>query len=69
MFRDNALKAKIARGEPTLGVWLQMSEPSIAEIASLVGYDCLILDNEHGFASLDTTVHMMRAARAPTATT
>ncbi|SDF75597.1 HpcH/HpaI aldolase family protein [Thalassobaculum litoreum] len=68
MFRDNALKAKIARGEPTLGVWLQMSEPSIAEIASLVGYDCLILDNEHGFASLDTTVHMMRAAQAGNAT-
>ncbi|MDF1792345.1 MAG: aldolase/citrate lyase family protein [Thalassobaculaceae bacterium] len=68
MLRDNALKAKILAGEPTLGVWLQMSDPSIAEIASLVGYDCLILDNEHGFASLDTTVHMMRAAQAGNAT-
>ena len=35
MFRENALKAKIAAGQPTLGVWLQMSDPSIAEIASL----------------------------------
>lgn len=68
MFRENVLKAKIAAGQPTLGVWLQMSDPSIAEIASLVGYDCLILDNEHGFASLDTTVHMMRAAQAGNAT-
>lgn len=68
MFRDNTLKAKIQAGRPTLGVWLQMSEPSIAEIASLVGYDCLILDNEHGFASIETTVHMMRAAQAGDAT-
>ena len=68
MFRENALKAKIARGETALGVWLQMAQPSIAEIASLVGYDCLILDNEHGHGSLDTTVHMMRAAQAGNAT-
>jgi len=68
MFRDNTLKSKIDAGETALGVWLQLADPSIAEIASLVGYDCLILDNEHGFASLDTTVHMMRAAQAGDAT-
>lgn len=68
MFRENTLKSKIQAGQSTLAVWLQLSTPSIAEIASLVGYDCLILDNEHGHASLETTVHMMRAAQAGEAT-
>lgn len=64
MFRTNTLKAKIAAGETALGVWLQLADPAVAEIASLIGYDCLILDNEHGYASLETLVHMMRAAQA-----
>lgn len=68
MFRPNHLKTIIAAGEPALGVWLQLGEPSIAEIASLCGYDFLILDNEHGKASIDTTVHAMRAAQAGRAT-
>ena len=53
MFRPNHLKSTIAAGESALGVWLQLGEPSIAEIASLAGYDFLILDNEHGPASLE----------------
>lgn len=64
MFRPNHLRSVIAAGEPALGVWLQLGEPSIAEIASLAGYDFLILDNEHGPASLEGTVHSMRAAQA-----
>lgn len=68
MFRPNHLKATIAAGTPALGVWLQLGEPSIAEIASLAGYDFLILDNEHGSASLEATVHCMRAAQAGRAT-
>jgi len=68
MFRPNHLKAVIAAGKPALGVWLQLGEPSIAEIASLAGYDFLILDNEHGPASLPATVHSMRAAQAGNAT-
>lgn len=68
MFRKNHLKTIIAADEPAHGVWLQMGEPSIAEIASLCGYDFLILDNEHGPAALETTVHSMRAAQAGRAT-
>lgn len=68
MFRPNHLKTIIAAGEPAHGVWLQLGEPSIAEIASLCGYDFLILDNEHGPASLEATVHSMRAAQAGRAT-
>ncbi|MEQ8394063.1 aldolase/citrate lyase family protein [Thalassobaculum sp.] len=68
MFRKNHLKAIIAADEPAHGVWLQLGEPSIAEIASLCGYDFLILDNEHGPAALETTVHSMRAAQAGRAT-
>ncbi|NQW10381.1 MAG: aldolase [Alphaproteobacteria bacterium] len=68
MFRANHLKATIEAGEPALGVWLQLGEPSIAEIASLAGYDFLILDNEHGPASIETTIQCMRAAQAGRAT-
>jgi 4-hydroxy-2-oxoheptanedioate aldolase len=68
MFRENRLKRRIKAGKPSLGVWLQIADPSAAEIASLSGYDFLILDNEHGYASLDTLVHMMRAAQSTDAT-
>ena len=64
MFRENRLKRRLEAGKASLGVWLQMGEPSIAEIASLSGYDFIIIDNEHGPGSLETTVHMMRAAQA-----
>ncbi len=68
MFRDNTLKRRLASGEPSLGAWLQLAEPSIAEIASLVGYDFLILDNEHGPGAIETTIQSLRAAQAGTAT-
>lgn len=68
MFRANHLKSVIAADEPALGVWLQLGEPSIVEIASLAGYDFLILDNEHGPASIETTIQCLRAAQAGQAT-
>ena len=68
MFRANHLKTTITADQPALGVWLQLGEPSIAEIASLAGYDFLILDNEHGPASIETTIQCIRAAQAGRAT-
>tara|TARA_Y100000588_G_scaffold372919_1_gene446107 strand:+ start:3806 stop:4300 length:495 start_codon:yes stop_codon:yes gene_type:complete len=41
--------------------------PSIVEMASHAGYDFIIIDNEHGQMTLDTTIDMMRAADLGTA--
>ncbi len=64
MFKENRLKRRMAAGERAFGIWLQTAEPTFAELAGLVGYDVLILDNEHGPADLQRSVEMMRAAEA-----
>ena len=61
MYRENALKAKIRRGEPALGCWLFMGSPVIAESLAFAGFDGLIIDHEHAPGGLETAVHQMRA--------
>lgn len=69
MFRENHLKKTIANGEPTIGVWLSIPAPTIAEIMSHVGYDFMIIDNEHGQMTLESSTDMMRGAMVGHTTT
>lgn len=62
MFRPNLLKSKLAKGEKSLGIWLQSGEPLFAEIVAHVGFDFFIIDNEHGCGSLQSAIGQMRAA-------
>ena len=62
MRQANILKQKINDGKPVIGMWVGLPCPSIAEMASHVGYDFIIIDNEHGQMTLETTIDMMRAA-------
>ena len=41
------IKEKLARGEPSIGTWMSMAHPSIAEILSMAGYDFVVVDTEH----------------------
>lgn len=61
MRSHNPLKTKIASGQPTLGVWLGIPSPTVAEIAGLSGFDYAIIDSEHGPIGLETSIDMMRA--------
>lgn len=61
MLRPNALKARLARREPSLGAWLFMASPPAAELLSHVGFDALIVDLEHAPAGLGDAVDQLRA--------
>ena len=68
MYRPNRLKARLAAGEKSLGTWLQSAEPTFAEMASIAGFDFLIIDQEHGAGDRQAAVDAMRAASAGPAT-
>jgi 2-dehydro-3-deoxyglucarate aldolase len=35
------------RGEPSIGSWMSMAHPSIAEILAMAGYDWVVIETEH----------------------
>ena len=41
------LKGKLKNGHLTLGSWITIAHPAIAEIMSNVGFDWLVIDLEH----------------------
>jgi 4-hydroxy-2-oxoheptanedioate aldolase len=65
--RSSIIKEKLARNEPALVITLHFTDPSVFELASLMGFHGLWIDLEHHAHSLETAMHMMRAARVGTA--
>jgi 2-keto-3-deoxy-L-rhamnonate aldolase RhmA len=41
------VKEKMRRGEPSIGSWMSMAHPSIAEILAMAGYDWVVIETEH----------------------
>ena len=44
---DTSLKKKIKAGELTLGSWITIGHPNVAEILANAGFDWLVIDIEH----------------------
>lgn len=61
--RNSRIKAKLQRNEPALVTTLHLTDPSIFELTSLMGFDGIWMDMEHHAYSLETAAHLMRAAR------
>lgn len=61
--RKSIIKDKLARGETALAVQLHLTDPSVFELASLMGFDGIWMDMEHHPYSLETAGNLMRAAR------
>src|SRR6185437_152013 len=61
--RTSKVKAKLSRGEPVLVPALHFTDPSVYEMTSLMGFDCIWMDLEHHAYSVETAGHLMRAAR------
>jgi 4-hydroxy-2-oxoheptanedioate aldolase len=61
--RTSKIKAKLKRNEPVLLTTLHLTDPSLYELASLMGFDGLWMDLEHHGYSLETAMTLMRAAR------
>ena len=68
MNRPRPLDTRLAamlRGQQTLrGIFNGIPSPAIVEMCAYAGFDFVIIDNEHGTASLETTENMLRAALA-----
>lgn len=58
------LKAKLASGQPVLGVWNVIAAPTVTEIFAMAGFDFGILDMEHGPFDLQALEAGVRACEA-----
>lgn len=61
---DDRMPALLRGGRRLRGTFNGIASPAIVEMCAFAGFDFLLIDNEHGSASLETTEHMLRAARA-----
>lgn len=61
---DMRLPAMLRSGQRLRGVFNGIASPAIVEMCAFAGFDFLVIDNEHGSASIETTEHLLRAARA-----
>jgi 4-hydroxy-2-oxoheptanedioate aldolase len=61
--RPSKIKAKLKRNEPVLLTTLHLTDASLFELASLMGFDGIWMDLEHHGYSVETASALMRAAR------
>jgi 4-hydroxy-2-oxoheptanedioate aldolase len=59
----NALKEKLAKGEPALGVFVSYPSPDVVEMCGYLGFDFVLLDAEHGPMGVESAAHLLRAAQ------
>lgn len=62
--RENLLKKKIANGEPVIGTFVKITDPSVPELLALAGFDCFVLDTEHVAVDREQLTNIVRAADA-----
>jgi 4-hydroxy-2-oxoheptanedioate aldolase len=59
--RENKTKLMLSQRRPVLGVLSSASEPMIAEMIGLAGFDYYMVDGEHGPLSPAQAIHIVRA--------
>jgi 2-keto-3-deoxy-L-rhamnonate aldolase RhmA len=52
------------KNELSIGTWIQIGHPAVAEILARVGYDWICIDMEHGSIDIETLTHLFRAIEA-----
>lgn len=61
---ENKLRAALLNNELSLGTWIQIGHPAVAEIFARVGYDWVCVDMEHGSIDLESMTDIFRAITA-----
>ena len=61
---DTRLPDMLRRGKRLRGIFNGIPSPALVEMCAFAGFDFVVIDNEHGSAGIETTEHMLRAARA-----
>ena len=57
----NRVKQALANGETVYALWAHMGSAALCEAAVWAGFPVILLDNEHGIASLRETLDILRA--------
>ncbi len=60
--RENTLKHKLQEGQAAFGVMITFPSPTVVEILGYLGFDWVLIDNEHGSITVDNSEDMIRAA-------
>lgn len=55
------IKEKMGRGEPSIGTWMSMAHPSIAEILAMAGYDFVVVETEHTAIDVSEVLRLLIA--------
>ncbi|MCC7192442.1 MAG: hypothetical protein IT444_06620 [Phycisphaeraceae bacterium] len=61
--RHSVVRAKIKKNEPVLITCLHLLDPSVFELAGLMGFDGIWMDLEHHAYTVETANNLMRASR------
>jgi 4-hydroxy-2-oxoheptanedioate aldolase len=55
------LRETLAAGKSALALWGTSSDPIVAEVLGRLGYDCVILDNQHGGVTWHNMAQLIQA--------
>jgi 4-hydroxy-2-oxoheptanedioate aldolase len=59
--RDNYVRTKALAGKPTIGNFLGLGSPNVAELMAHAGYDWLVIETEHNGLDAAEVQHMLMA--------
>ena len=57
----NIVKEKLKAGKPSVGTWIEMNNPDVSEQLSVLGFDWLVFDVEHGLFTMPDLQRMMQS--------
>ena len=60
--RENTLKQKLEAGKAVFGVMITFPSPPVIEMLGYLGFDWVLIDNEHGSVTVENSEDMIRAA-------
>ena len=60
--RENTLKQKLEAGKAVFGVMLTFPSPQVVEMLGGLGFDWILIDNEHGTVTIENSEDLIRAA-------
>lgn len=60
--RTNRVKSLLREGGRALGTFVRTTSAPVVEVLGLVGFDFIIVDNEHSPVGLEATANLIRAA-------
>ena len=60
--KENTLKQKLNAGGAVFGVMITFPSPQVVEMLGCLGFDWVLIDNEHGSITVDNSEELVRAA-------